>query len=91
MINMMKILIKLIKQRCHAKFLERHLNELGRLISPNKSGELIHSNVSPEILQDISFLLFDHIDHLYHVSFVHHIDCRTIWTIFTMLKWTKHN
>ena len=29
------------KERCHAKFLEGHLNELGLLIGPNKSGSFI--------------------------------------------------
>ena len=30
-----------IKERCHAKYLEGHLNELGLLIGPNKSGSSI--------------------------------------------------
>ena len=32
---------KLSKERCHAKFLEGHLNELSLLIRPNKSGSLV--------------------------------------------------
>ena len=36
------------KERCHAKFLEVHFNELGLLISP------VHSNILPEIAYDIS-------------------------------------
>ena len=31
-----------VKERCHAKFLEGHLNELGLLIGPNKSGSLLN-------------------------------------------------
>ena len=43
------------KERCQAKFLEGHLNELGLLIGPHKSaGGLVHSIVPPEISLDIS-------------------------------------
>ena len=31
----------LTKERCHAKFLEGHLTELGLLIGPNKSGSFV--------------------------------------------------
>ena len=31
----------LSKERCHAKFLEGHLNELGLLIGPSKSGSFL--------------------------------------------------
>ena len=30
-----------VKERCHAKFLEGHLNELGLLIGQNKSGSFL--------------------------------------------------
>ena len=32
----------LIKERCQAKFLEGHLNELGLLIGPNTSGNFVN-------------------------------------------------
>ena len=49
------------KERCHAKFLEGHLNELGLLIGPNKSGSYVAKQPDffgpirrpPEILHDI--------------------------------------
>ena len=35
-------LVNFCKERCQAKFLEGHLNELGLLIGPNKSGSLFN-------------------------------------------------
>ena len=39
------------KERCQAKFLEGHLNELGQLIGPHKSGRFVWANQLAKFIQ----------------------------------------
>ena len=39
---LMALFSKKVPKKCHAKFLAGHLNELGLLIGPNKSGSLLN-------------------------------------------------
>ena len=44
-ISATKVVSYQCKERCHAKFLEGHLNELGLLIGPNPSGRFVNKAV----------------------------------------------